>query len=263
MPLLTFEEPQPRLNPPVSCWREDMPENHEPQLVPPQLRWLTTQNDTYLEVPRYSIEVIWWGMLFTAVLIFGVMIFFVILCLSMCFYLFASIGFFIFSSMISFFVKMYFVVPRNLPLRFNRKRQKIYIFNYNHSRLPWLNWPVSIRVSNWEDVYGEISFSPTPGDRGYRLYGAVCEPGTYNVVDRFLLAKEWEEREQLNQIWSYLCIYMKGESDLPEPRFKGRPDFWRPRKADKWPDEMERESTTAPTETMQSWTDKIRLNNSL
>jgi hypothetical protein len=158
MPLLTFEEPQPRLNPPVSCWREDMPENHEPQLVPPQLRWLTTQNDTYLEVPRYSTEVIWWGMLFTAVLIFGVMVFFVILCLSMCFYLFASIGFFIFSSMISFFVKMYFVVPRNLPLRFNRKRQKIYIFNYNHSRLPWLNWPVSIRVYNWADVYGEIIF---------------------------------------------------------------------------------------------------------
>jgi len=252
MPLLTFEEPQPKLNPPVSCWREDMPKNSEPQLVPPQLRWLESRNDTWLEVPRYSTEVIWWGMLFTAFLVFGVMIFFVFLCMSMSFYLFASIGFLIFSSMIFFFIKMYYVVPRNLPLRFNRKRQKIYIFNYNHSRLPWLNWPVSIKVYNWADAYGEISFSPTPGDRGYRLYGAVCEPGTYNVVDRFLLAREWEEREQLNQIWSYLCIYMKGESDLPEPRFKGRPDFWRPRKADKWPDDMERESTTAPDEAIQA-----------
>ncbi|MCQ4968982.1 hypothetical protein NE616_14905 [Enterobacteriaceae bacterium DFI.7.85] len=263
MPLLTFEEPQPRLNPPVSCWREDMPENHEPQLVPPQLRWLTTRNDTYLEVPRYGTEVIWWGMLGSAILTFGLMVFMLTISILIQNIYLIIVTLVVFFSLLLFCLKMYFVTPRNQPLRLNRKRQKIYIYDYNRSRLPWLNWPVSIRVYNWEDVYGEIIFSPTPGDRGYRLYGAVCEPGTYNVVDRFLLAREWEEREQLNQIWSYLCIYMKGESDLPEPRFKGRPDFWRPRKADKWPDEMDRESTTAPTEALQSWTDKIRLNNSL
>ena len=266
MPLLSFDEPQSKLKPPVSCWREDMPENHEPQLVPPQLRWLETRNDTCLEVPRYSTEIIWRGMLFTAILMCALIFFIIWFSFLFGDYIFFIIGFvasFVPFILLLLSLKMYFVTPRNQPIRLNRKRQKIYIFDYNRSRLPWLNWPVSIRVYNWADVYGEISFSPTSGDRGYRLYGAVCEPGTYNVVDRFLLAREWEEREQLNQIWSYLCIYMKGESDLPEPRFKGRPDFWRPRKADKWPDEMERESTTAPTETLQSWTDKIRLNNSL
>ncbi|MDW4577696.1 DUF6708 domain-containing protein [Atlantibacter hermannii] len=266
MPLLSFDEPQPKLNPPISCWREDMPENHEPQLVPPQLRWLATRNDIYLEVPRYGTDVIWGGMIITATLMLSMVIFFIVSSILSGFYVFIIIAV-VASLVLSFLcflsLKMYFIAPRNQPIRLNRKRQKIYLFDYNRSRLPWLKWPVSIRVYNWEDVYGEIIFSPTPGDRGYRLYGAVCEPGTYNVVDRFLLAREWEEREQLNQIWSYLCIYMKGESDLPEPRFKGRPDFWRPRKADKWPDEMERESTTAPTETLQSWTDKIRLNNSL
>ncbi|WP_312297891.1 DUF6708 domain-containing protein [Atlantibacter hermannii] len=266
MPLLSFDEPQPKLNPPISCWREDMPENHEPQLVPPQLRWLATRNDIYLEVPRYGTDVIWGGMIITATLMLSMVIFFIVSSILSGFYVFIIIAV-VASLVLSFLcflsLKMYFIAPRNQPIRLNRKRQKIYLFDYNRSRLPWLKWPVSIRVYNWEDVYGEIIFSPTPGDRGYRLYGAVCGPGTYNVVDRFLLAREWEEREQLNQIWSYLCIYMKGESDLPEPRFKGRPDFWRPRKADKWPDEMERESTTAPTETLQSWTDKIRLNNSL
>ncbi|WP_342353822.1 DUF6708 domain-containing protein [Atlantibacter hermannii] len=205
-------------------------------------------------------------MIITATLMLSMVIFFIVSSILSGFYVFIIIAV-VASLVLSFLcflsLKMYFIAPRNQPIRLNRKRQKIYLFDYNRSRLPWLKWPVSIRVYNWEDVYGEIIFSPTPGDRGYRLYGAVCEPGTYNVVDRFLLAREWEEREQLNQIWSYLCIYMKGESDLPEPRFKGRPDFWRPRKADKWPDEMERESTTAPTETLQSWTDKIRLNNSL
>jgi len=61
MPLFTMDEPQPRLNPPIKNWREDMPENQEPQLVPPKLRWLTTLNDTFLEVPRYSTEVVWGG----------------------------------------------------------------------------------------------------------------------------------------------------------------------------------------------------------
>ena len=251
MPLLSFDEPQPKLNPPVSCWREDMPETHEPQLVPPQLRWLTTRNDIYLEVPRYSTEVSWWMMLPLSFLALCVMVYFITLCISMEFHVFAFIGAITFSSFLLFFLKTYFVVPRDQPLRLNRKRQKIYVFNYNRSRLPWLHWPVTIKTYNWADLYGEIRFSGVGGDRGYHLYGAICEPGTYNVVDRFLLAKEWEEREQLNQIWSYLCIYMKGESDLPEPRNPGRPDFWRPRKADKWPDEMERESTTAPQEVIK------------
>ena len=250
MPLLTIES-QPRLNPPISCWREDMPESHEPQLVPPQLRCMTTRNDIYLEVPRYSTEVSWMMMLPLSALVVGVMFYFIFLFVSIGFYMFSFVSTAVLFSFLLFFLKIYFITPRDQPIRLNRKRQKLYIFNYNRSRLPWLNWPVSIKVYNWADVYGEIMFSGVGGDRGYHLYGAICEPGTYNVVDRFLLAREWEEREQLNQIWSYLCIYMKGESDLPEPRFKGRPDFWRPRKADKWPEDMERESTTAPQDTIR------------
>ena len=30
MTLFSFDEPQPKLNLPVTCWREDMPESHEP-----------------------------------------------------------------------------------------------------------------------------------------------------------------------------------------------------------------------------------------
>jgi len=253
MTLFSFDEPQPKLNPPVTCWREDMPESHEPQLVPPQLRWLTTQNDIYLEVPRYGTEVIWgwvlaWSIL-TCILDIGMMVFFLALQAKSGNYAFSIMGIIttiVFSSMALWGFKVYFIAPRNQPIRLNRKRQRIYLFDYNRSRLPWLTWPVTITSYRWADVYAEISFSGTPGDRGYRLYGAVCTPGTYNVEARFLLAREWEERQQLNQIWSYLCIYMKHDSHLPPPRHAVPPDFWCPRKADKWPDEMERESTTAP-----------------
>ena len=145
-------------------------------------------------------------MLPLSALVVGVMFYFIFLFVSIGFYMFSFVSTAVLFSFLLFFLKIYFITPRDQPIRLNRKRQKLYIFNYNRSRLPWLNWPVSIKVYNWADVYGEIMFSGVGGDRGYHLYGAICEPGTYNVVDRFLLAKEWEEREQLNQIWSYLCI---------------------------------------------------------
>ncbi|MGS6288373.1 DUF6708 domain-containing protein [Enterobacter asburiae] len=146
MPLLSFDEPQSKLKPPVSCWREDMPENHEPQLVPPQLRWLETRNDTCLEVPRYSTEIIWRGMLFTAILMCALIFFIIWFSFLFGDYIFFIIGFvasFVPFILLLLSLKMYFVTPRNQPIRLNRKRQKIYIFDYNRSRLPCLNWTFS------------------------------------------------------------------------------------------------------------------------
>ncbi len=79
---------------------------------------------------------------------------------------------------------------------------------------------------------------------GFQLFASVCQPGTLNVTERFQIASG--SPAQLQQIWSYLCLYMQGEPVPDEAVNKGRPDFWCPRKADKWPAEMERESTTAP-----------------
>ena len=256
MPLFSFEEPEPKLNPPISCWREDMPENHEPQLVPPQLHWLTTLNDTFLEIPRYSTEVAWGLLLLPGILGpilaagFGGLGFFMqkgidgywmIVSQLPCIFALLSLTF--------FFLKMYFVQPRDQPLRLNRKRQKIYIYEYKHTFFPWLKWPVNIRSYNWADVHGEICYPGARLDMGYQLFGSVCEPGTNNVIARFIIAKDSRERssrEQLCQIWSYLCVYMQHDQVVAEPDSPGRPDDWRPRKADQWPAEMELESTTAP-----------------
>ena len=56
-------EIHPKLNPPVYRWQEDMPGNNEPQLVPPQLIWLNTKNDIWIEIPRYNV-VSWVGCIF-------------------------------------------------------------------------------------------------------------------------------------------------------------------------------------------------------
>ncbi len=49
-----FARAKPKLNPPVSAWKADMPESREPQLVPPRLIWMNKINDVYLEIPRYD-----------------------------------------------------------------------------------------------------------------------------------------------------------------------------------------------------------------
>ena len=57
-----FARAKPKLNPPVSAWKADMPESREPQLVPPRLIWMNKINDVYLEIPRYDKGMTWWGM---------------------------------------------------------------------------------------------------------------------------------------------------------------------------------------------------------
>jgi len=253
MPLFTIEEPQPKLNPPIQNWREDMPENHEPQLVPPKLRWLTALNDTFIEVPRYSTEVSWVGVflsgIMSSILAIGFGVFGLFMQEGVDGYwmiVMGATGAFGLFTLAFFALKVYFVQPRVQPLRLNRKHQRIYIYEYNRSRLPWLKWPTTIRSYDWADVRGEIRYSSDRYNMGFQLFGSVCEPGTNKVVTRFLIAKERSSQEMLCQIWSYLSVYMQHDSVTADPVETGRPDDWRPRKADRWPEDMERESTTAP-----------------
>ncbi|TCQ91446.1 hypothetical protein EC840_1024 [Rahnella sp. JUb53] len=253
MPLFTMEKPQPKLTTPIKNWREDMPENHEPQLVPPRLRWLTTLNDTFLELARYSSEILWGGVLMSGILLSFLAIGFAIsgpfMQEGIKGYWMVSIGLawaFIIFTLSLFMLKIYFMQPRDQPIRLNRKRQKIYIFEYKRTFFPWLKWPTTIRSYDWADVRGEIRYSSDRYNMGFQLFGSVCEPGTNKVITRFLIAKERSSQEMLCQIWSYLSVYMQHDSVTADPVETGRPDDWRPRKADRWPEDMERESTTAP-----------------
>ena len=252
-------EPQPKLNPPIYRWQEDMPENTDPQLIPPQLIWLNNRNDIWMEIPRYE-GVIWGGMLFGGIIISTVTLLMIIFSLFIIKDVIDELGIsingggivllfafmdFCFVSMCFLFFKVYYVESRDQPIRLNRKRQKIYTFDYKRKWWnPWARWPTTIRAFSWADVHGEMRFSSDRYTGGFQLFGTVCEPGTLNVTERFQIAGG--SPTQLHQIWSYLCLYMKGEPVPEEAVNPGRPDFWCPRKADKWPEEMEQESTTAP-----------------
>ncbi|ENZ4286954.1 DUF6708 domain-containing protein, partial [Citrobacter farmeri] len=154
---------QPKLNPPIYRWQEDMPENNQPQLVPPQLIWLNTKNSIWMEIPRYE-GVVWGGMLGGAFIVFLFIIFVipffysilgdfpdmfaVINCLGM---------FFVLISSLFVFLKSYFWAARDQPIRLNQKRRKIYTFDYKRKWWnPWAKWPTTIKAYHWADVHGEM-----------------------------------------------------------------------------------------------------------
>lgn len=237
---------QPKLNPPIYRWQEDMPENNQPQLVPPQLIWLNTKNSFWMEIPRYE-GVAWAGCVFGMIVQLFLLIiafFFIYADDIASMIVFWGFEFLVLSLMITY-VRLFFFIPRDKPIRLNLTRQKIYTFDYKRKWWnPWAKWPTTIKAYHWADVHGEMRFSSDRYTGGFQLYASVCQPGTLNVVERFQIASG--SPAQLQQLWSYLCLYMQGEPVPDEAVNKGRPDFWCPRKADKWPAEMERESTTAP-----------------
>jgi hypothetical protein len=116
-----------------------MPENNQPQLVPPQLIWLNIKNSIWMEIPRY--EAIMWGDGFwNSNSIYYHCYFFCFLFDDDVFslVLLATASFASFTLMLTY-IRMCFYIPRDQPIRLNSKRQKIYTFDYK--RKWWNPWP--------------------------------------------------------------------------------------------------------------------------
>ncbi|EPJ3205374.1 DUF6708 domain-containing protein [Citrobacter freundii] len=139
-------------------------------------------------------------------------------------------------------------VPRGTPVRFNRKRQKVYVYEHQRSIWPWKRWPTTIKVFDWTDIHGERVFMAGRADYGHRLYCAVCKPGTYEVVDRFILSWTVGDINMIYGLWSHCCQYMQGKAVSGKPLKTEVPQSWTPFKNIHWPEEIGRESTTAAAE---------------
>ncbi|EPJ3205377.1 DUF6708 domain-containing protein [Citrobacter freundii] len=245
---------EPLLIPRLKNWEEDLPENNAKQSVPGKLIQVTEINDTWMEIPRYE-NIMWggaWFSVFTSIIpvialvwvniksyYFGFDIYIFMVSILFLFFLF---------SMILLSLRMALFVPRDQPIRFNRKRQKIYIFEHHRKAWnPWVKWPTTIRVYDWADVHGEISRESDRYDQGFRLYGAVCQPGTRNVTERFILNRAVFYIEHQRQLWSHWCQYMQHQPVVKDPLYPSQHDDGRPRKRKVfWPEALDIESRTAP-----------------
>ncbi|MDH0094916.1 hypothetical protein N7373_25995 [Achromobacter mucicolens] len=257
----------PKLRPPCSGWIEDLPEPSCKPTVPLALDRNAPNHldDIYLEVPRHSAGArgiyFWMGI---AMALAGLSLSLLLLTDS------SSLNFFedfwvaasdilfliIFGCLAAVYVRMDISVPRDLPLRFNRARQRLYAYNFIDSWWnPFRRWHAAPVTYDWCQVRAERwhkrAFTPQGAlivKEGVVL--SIVEPGTNKVIERFPLSTMGADEFA----WAYICTYMQqGPSALPPPDpprdhtdvpwykigLRFAPEV-------KWPDDMDLESRTAP-----------------
>lgn len=148
--------------------------------------------------------------------------------------------------------------PRDLPIRFNRLRRKIYVYGFHMVWWkPFSRWYVTTASYDWDDVRAEVWEQWGASSSGSLIikWGvslAIVTPGTNEVIERFHLSTY---NQDLDNLWAYVCTYMQeGPEALPpcdiEPRDANDvPAYnlalrWAPRV--EWPKSMDAESRSAP-----------------
>ena len=248
----------PKLTPPCTGWREDLPGPYEAPVVEPTLGLDTPnhQDEVFLELPRSSAlvrgVVIW----FVPLLSIWMLVVWLLFLSGWSELSFEEWTMFILSIpfgawSILFFWKFDVSHPRDMPLRFNRTRQRIYAYNFKYRWWnPFERWRVIPVAYDWSQVRAErwSVGAGTTFRRGVEL--SIVKPGTNEVIDRFPLTAGSADEHA----WAYVCTYMQqGPDALPPPDepWDHNDVLWcnvamllAPKV--EWPADMDLESRTAP-----------------
>ena len=254
---------RPKLNPPCPGWQEDLPAPDEQPAVTPALGFDTPnhQDDTFLELPRASAlvrgVVIWFAPIMSVLLLVMWLLFLSSwrnLSFEEWMMLVFSIPFGVWS--VLFFWKIDVAPSRDLPLRFNRARQRLYAYNFKYRWWnPFEEWRVVPVAYDWSQVRAErwrrTHFTAQGGaiiQFGVEL--SIVKPGTNQVIDRFPLTAMGADEHA----WAYVCTYMQQGPDAlppPGPPWDHNDVLWcnvamllAPKV--EWPADMDLESRTAP-----------------
>jgi hypothetical protein len=250
--LMSQERKYSKLTPQAEKWEEDLPEKYDlQQPISPKLIRVNEINDTWMEIPRYE-NIWWWGLwVFSFIGICPVPFIYLIFKLpgfgsdtqfrvTLCLFMF------VFISMSFYLLKVALLVPRGTPVRLNRKRQKVYVYEHQRSIWPWMRWPTVIKVFDWTDIHGEMLMYSGRYDYGHRLSCAVCKRGTYEVIDRFLLSYTVGDNRMIRGLWNHCCLYMQYKPVPETPLLTRKPLSWTPVNTIRWPEDVDKESKTAP-----------------
>ena len=254
---------RPRLTPPCPGWQEDLPGPDELPVVAPALGFDTPNHldEIFLELPRTSslvrgiviwlvpvstmliLLIIWLHLSADRTLKIGEWITFIF-------------AVFINAWLIPIFWKSEIAPPRDLPLRFNRARQRLYAYNFKYRWWnPFEEWRVVPVAYDWSQVRAELwrrtHFTAQGGviiQFGVEL--SIVKPDTNEVIDRFPLTAMGADEHA----WAYVCTYMQQGPDAlppPGPPWDHNDVLWcnvamllAPKV--EWPADMDLESRTAP-----------------
>ncbi|WP_255593277.1 DUF6708 domain-containing protein [Achromobacter sp. ES-001] len=262
-----------KLVPQCAGWKRDLPGPGDPPVVTPSIRADAPNHvdGIYLELPRRSSTIrgiLLYGVvlmgyctvveapraLFTAILhalsTFSssdlLMVLAALLVVALC----------IWSTVLAYRTEV--TQPRDLPIRFNRLRRKIYVYGFHMVWWkPFSHWYVTTASYDWDDVRAEVWEQWGASSSGTLMvtWGvsiAIVKPGTNEVIERFHLSTY---NKDLDNLWAYVCTYMQlGPDALPpcdiEPRDANDvPPYnlalrWAPMV--EWPEAMDIESRSAP-----------------
>ncbi|MFV3292544.1 DUF6708 domain-containing protein [Pseudomonas sp. NY11955] len=156
-------------------------------------------------------------------------------------------------------VKIDLKLPRDEPIRFNRMRRKIYLYQYRFHYIYLFSrkhWGVKPVAYNWDDVTAEVYRVYAPGHGGLieNVMLSVRNPETDEVIDRVFFTHTLHQGEAY---WAIARLFMQqGPEALP--KFVHPPRDWNdddglshmhclaPKV--EWPADIDRESRTAPSE---------------
>jgi len=254
---------RPRLIPPCPGWQEDLPGPDELPVVAPALGLDTPnhQDEVFLELPRKSPFmrgiVIWFVPVATILILliiwFHLSTYWTLMIEDWIAFIFAVL---INVWLIPILWKYDVAPPRDLPLRFNRTRQRLYAYNFKYRFWnPFEEWRVVPIAYDWSQVRAErwrrTHFTAQGGaiiQFGVEL--SIVKPGTNEVIDRFPLTAMGADAHA----WAYVCTYMQQGPDAlppPGPPWDHNDVLWcniamllAPKV--EWPADMDLESRTAP-----------------
>ena len=122
--------------------------------------------------------------------------------------------------LICLLVRVDLFIPRDRPIRFNRIRNKVYIYEYEYSANPFARWPTTIKVFDWDTLHAEIrrqaGYNGKSHIEQFALWLVSVKPESDEVVDWVELKGNVFSTEALYKLWAYCRQYMLyGPDALP------------------------------------------------
>lgn len=125
-------------------------------------------------------------------------------------------------------LRMELSIPADRPVRFNRRKRKVYIYEYKWTWNPFGRWKTVFKVFDWDNVRAEVirerGFNGTAYLESHALVLAHCEPETNKVIARTDLYRTLgNPGSEVKAMWAYCCHYMEqGLEGLPETKLRPR-----------------------------------------
>jgi hypothetical protein len=131
----------------------------------------------------------------------------------------------------AFFLRLDLRLPKDRPIRFNRRQAKVYANYYTWNHNPFGRWGGGVKVFDWNNLQAEITrqigASGEVITQRYALELVSCKPGTFEELDRFRLQHGGQTTKQYEEQWELLRHYMaRGLEGLPKQNLRNpNPSF--------------------------------------